>query len=109
MRTEFTYTKKKDGYNTYDTEDSVKLNYWLERLKRNFSVGTEACFWNEALRWAKQGAEFPAVYWPSAGEAERIAKIIKPEILNRCGAILHLPSRRSCKTRGFGYEIARLA
>ncbi len=31
------------------------------------------------LKWAEQGAGFLAVYCPTAGEAERIVKMIKPE------------------------------
>lgn len=51
---------------------------WLDRIKRTFSVGSEASFWNDDMKWAEKGAGFLAVHCPTDGEAERIVKMIKP-------------------------------
>ncbi len=52
---------------------------WLDQLKRKFAVGKEACFWDEDLKLAKEGAGFLAVHCPTDGEAQRIVRMIKPE------------------------------
>lgn len=52
---------------------------WLDHLKQEFSVGKEACFWNEDLKLAEEGAGFLTVYCPTDWEAQRIVKMIKPE------------------------------
>jgi hypothetical protein len=61
-----------------DIKDRCTDAGWLDRIKRTFSVGSEASFWNDDMKWAEQGAGFLAVHCPTDGEAERIVKMIKP-------------------------------
>jgi len=62
-----------------DIQKRITDASWLDNLKRKFSIGKEACFWEQDLKWAEQGAGFLAVHCPTDGEAQRIVKMIKPE------------------------------
>lgn len=61
-----------------DIEARITDASWLDQLKQSFSIGKEAYFWNEDLKWAEQGAGFLAVHCPTEGEATRIVTMMKP-------------------------------
>ncbi|MBA2410014.1 MAG: hypothetical protein H0V62_09680 [Gammaproteobacteria bacterium] len=62
-----------------DIKKRVTEANWYVHLRQKLSIGKEACFWNEDLKWAEQGAGFLAVHCPTDGEAQRIVKMIKQE------------------------------
>ncbi len=61
-----------------DIEARVTDATWLDQLKQTFSIGKEAYFWNEDLKWAEQGAGFLAVHCTTEDEAQRIVTMLRP-------------------------------
>lgn len=63
-----------------DIEKGTKETSWLNRVKQKVSkaVGTEARYWEEDLKLAREGAGFLAVYCPTDPEAQRVVRVLKP-------------------------------
>ncbi|MBA2410846.1 MAG: hypothetical protein H0V62_14155 [Gammaproteobacteria bacterium] len=63
-----------------DIEKGINEANWLARFKQNFSktIGSEAGYWEEDLRLAREGAGFLAVYTPTDPEAQRVLRVLQP-------------------------------
>jgi hypothetical protein len=64
-----------------DIEKGIKDTTLLTRVRQQISkaMGTEAEYWEEDLRFAKQGAGFLAVRCASGSEANRVLRLLQPE------------------------------
>lgn len=62
-------------------EEGTKDASFLSRIGQRISegIGTEASYWEEDLKLAKQGAGFLAVHCPTAHEAKRVQRLLKSE------------------------------
>lgn len=57
--------------------NATLLNRVKQRISRN--IGHEACYWENDLKLARQGAGFLAVYCPTEYEAARVVRLLNPE------------------------------
>lgn len=64
-----------------DIEKGTKDASFLTRVGQRFSeaVGTEASYWKDDLKWAKQGAGFLSIHCPTGHEAKRVQRLLKSE------------------------------
>jgi hypothetical protein len=64
-----------------DIEAGTRDATLFDRIKQSVSkaMGTEAEYWEEDLKLAKQGAGFLAVHAPTDHEAQRVLRLLGPE------------------------------
>lgn len=64
-----------------DIEEGTKNASLLTRVRQQISkaLGAEAEYWEEDLRFAKQGAGFLAVRCRTEAEAKRVLRLLQPE------------------------------
>jgi len=63
-----------------DIEEGTKNPNLLKRVRQTISkaIGKEADFWEEDLRWAREGAGFLVVHCPTDIEATRVVRLLEP-------------------------------
>jgi hypothetical protein len=64
-----------------EIEKGTKEAGLLTRVKQAISdaIGTEASYWDDDLKLAKEGAGFLFIYCPTSREAERVQRMLKSE------------------------------
>jgi hypothetical protein len=78
-------------YVVADIEEGTRNATLLNRVKQQISkaFGTEAAFWEEDLKFARQGAGFLAIQATSDAEARRVLRLLqeKPKKMRRYGPL----------------------